>query len=94
MYRYMYTVWQRRIQSWTLGGGDKCLFHVESFLILLFAIGDIAILGGHGPPAHLDPPLPYDGDDDVIGKLVTVVCNRFKIQSVSSLHSIQKQKRA
>ena len=38
---------QCRIQSWTLGG-HNCLFHLKSFLTLLFAIGNIAV-GGHGP---------------------------------------------
>ena len=26
-------------------------FHVKSFLALLFTTGNIAVLGGHGPPA-------------------------------------------
>ena len=39
---------QGRIHSWTLGG-DFLFFHVRSFLTLLFAIGNIAIWGGHGP---------------------------------------------
>ena len=28
-------------------GGHKCLFHLKSFLSLLFAIGNIAVLRGH-----------------------------------------------
>ena len=31
-------------------GGLNCVFHVKSFLLLLLAIGSIAVLGGHGSP--------------------------------------------
>ena len=31
------------------GGKHNCLFPLKSFLTLLFAIGNIATLGGHGP---------------------------------------------
>ena len=48
---------------WTLGalsrtglwGDHKCLFHVKSFLTLLFAVGNIAVWG-HGPPPLDTPP--------------------------------------
>ena len=46
-------LWGVIVQNWTLGG-HKCLFHVKSFLKLLFAIGSTAVWGAM---AHLDPSL-------------------------------------
>ena len=46
---------QGRIQSWTFAG-LHCLFHMKSFLILLFAISNIAIWGAMAPrpPGSVD----------------------------------------
>ena len=38
-------------------GGPNCLFHVKSFLALLYTIGNIAVWGGVMPSGPLNPPL-------------------------------------
>ena len=40
------------------GGGLNCLLHLETFLTLLFAIGNTAIWEVITPWVPLDPPLP------------------------------------
>ena len=46
------------IENWVLGVGGISVFSCESFLTLLFPIGNIAVWGAMAPPAQLDPPLP------------------------------------
>ena len=46
--------------------GGLCLFHVKSLLALLFAMGNIAVLGATAIRPTLDPPLSgYQNKDPI-----------------------------
>ena len=78
-----WTLGEGIIQNWTLRG-HKCL-HVKRFLTLLFTIGNIAALGGHGLPAPLDPPLCLHDVRQFLYIMTTFYCN------ISSTKFIKKQ---
>ena len=66
------------IQSWTLKGPSDlfyCLFHVRSFLTLLFAIGNIAIWGAW-------PPSPIFSD------ICGIMGPKFKPKWLVPVHSL------
>ena len=73
-----------------LEAGLNYLCHVKSFLTIVFAIGNIAIWGSHGPNHPLDPPLHGSKLVSVMNRVAKV--NKVKIFLLSSVELKHHQK--